>query len=61
MATLQACKLCRNLYEGPTCTACGHKEGTDNFKGKIVVCRPGESEIASKLGLKSKGGDFYRR
>ncbi len=55
MATLKACKQCRTLYEGSACTSCGHKEGTDNFKGKIVVSKPAESEIAGKLGLKSKG------
>jgi DNA-directed RNA polymerase subunit E" len=52
---LKACKQCKTLFEGSSCTACGSKESTDNFKGKVYVSNPEQSEIANKLVLKSKG------
>jgi len=52
---VKACKQCKTLYETASCPVCGSKEHTDNFKGKIYVSQPENSEIASKLELKSKG------
>lgn len=55
MAKLKACKICKTIYEGEKCTSCDSREGTEGFKGRVVVINPEKSEIAQKLNLKSKG------
>lgn len=51
----KACKICKTIYEGDKCPRCESQESTDSFKGRIVVLNPEKSEIAEKLGIKSKG------
>ena len=51
----QACKKCRNVFEGSKCPKCGSDEYTDSFKGKVVILKPEESEIAKNLKIKEKG------
>jgi DNA-directed RNA polymerase subunit E" len=52
----KACKLCNKIYDsGEKCPACGAKESTDSFKGRIIVLNPEKSEIAQKLKIKGKG------
>jgi DNA-directed RNA polymerase subunit E" len=52
----RACKICNTIYEsGDKCPKCDSREGTENFKGKIIVLNPEKSEIAPKLKLKDKG------
>lgn len=55
MVKQKACKVCKLIYEGDTCTKCGAKESTESFKGKIVVLDPEKSEIAQKLNIKENG------
>ena len=56
MAKEKACRECSKIYEsGDKCPNCGSKSFTDNFKGKIIVADPEKSEIAKKLGIKTKG------
>ena len=56
MPKQKACKLCSTIYEtGEKCPKCGAKESTESFKGRIVIVKPEESEIAKKLNLKDKG------
>lgn len=55
MATEKACKKCKVVFEGPKCPKCGSEEFTDSFKGKMIVLKPEESEIAKNLKLKEKG------
>lgn len=55
MVKQKACKICNTIYEEDKCPKCNSREFTDNFKGRIVVLNPEQSEIASKLNLKSKG------
>jgi DNA-directed RNA polymerase subunit E" len=55
MVKPKACKICNTIYEEDKCPKCESRESTDNFKGRIVVLNPEQSEIASKLKLKSKG------
>lgn len=55
MATEKACKKCKAIFEGSKCPKCGSEEITDNFKGKVVVLKPEESEVAKNLKLKEKG------
>ena len=51
----KACKICNTIYEDDKCPKCESREFTDNFKGRIAVLNPEQSEIAKKLNLKSKG------
>jgi DNA-directed RNA polymerase subunit E" len=55
MAKQKACKMCNRIFEGDKCPACGSKEITEGFKGRVVVLNPEKSEIAEKLKFKSKG------
>ena len=55
MATEKACKKCRLIFEGTKCPQCGSEEFTDNFKGRVMVLKPEESEIAKNLKIKEKG------
>ena len=55
MAKEKACRICRRIYEGDKCPNCGSKEFSDSFKGRIEVTNPEKSEVAQKIGIKSKG------
>ena len=56
MPKSKACKLCNTIIEsGEKCPRCESKENTEGYKGRIVVLKPEESEIAQKLNLKEKG------
>lgn len=51
----KACKTCRAIFEGAKCPKCGSEEFTETPKGKVIVLKPEESEIAKNLKLKEKG------
>ena len=51
----RACKICKRIFEGDKCPACGSKESTESFKGKTIILNPEKSEIAKKLNTKEKG------
>lgn len=53
--TERACKNCKVIFEGNKCPKCGSEEVTDSFKGRLVIIKPDESEIAKNLKLKEKG------
>ena len=55
MAVEKACRKCKLVFEGPKCPSCGSEEFTDSFKGKIVVLKPEESEVAKNLKIHGKG------
>ena len=55
MAKQKACKSCRAVYSGDKCPKCGSEESSDNFKGKVIVFNPEESEIAKNSKIKDKG------
>ncbi len=55
MAKEKACKICKFIYEGSSCPKCGSHEAADSFKGKVIVIKPEESEIAKNLNIKDKG------
>ncbi len=55
MTKQKACKQCKTIYKGTKCPGCGSEEATEAFKGKIIVLRPEDSEIAKKLKLSKKG------
>jgi DNA-directed RNA polymerase subunit E" len=51
----KACRKCKAIVEGSKCAKCGSDEISDSSKGKIIVLKPEESEIAKNLKLKDKG------
>ncbi len=52
----KACKKCKAVVEsGNTCPICGSQELIDSYKGKLVVLRPEESEIAKNVKITKKG------
>ncbi|MBM3247223.1 DNA-binding protein [Candidatus Pacearchaeota archaeon] len=52
----KACKKCRFIYEeGEKCPKCGSQSFTENWKGKIEIVNPENSEIAKELKLVEKG------
>jgi len=55
MAVQKACKQCKMIYEGSKCPSCEYEEGSENFKGKVVVVNPEQSEIAKNMKINKKG------
>lgn len=51
----KACKVCNTTYFGEKCPECGSKEGTEGFKGRIIVLNAEKSELAQKLKLNKPG------
>lgn len=52
----KACKKCKTVVnEGAKCPACGSEELVDSYKGKLIVLRPEESEIAKNVKITKKG------
>ena len=51
----KACKNCKTIYEGSKCPKCGHEEGSDSFKGRVIILNAEQSEIAQNLKQKEKG------
>lgn len=55
MAKEKACLNCKRIYEGDKCPACENTQSSENFKGRLHVFNPEESEIAKKVGIKKAG------
>jgi DNA-directed RNA polymerase subunit E" len=51
----KACKKCKVLVTEDKCPLCGSTELSDSWKGRSIVLKPAESEIAKKLGITNKG------
>jgi DNA-directed RNA polymerase subunit E" len=51
----KACKKCRIIYEGSECPNCQSKDFSENFKGKIDIIDPENSELAKKIKINKKG------
>jgi len=51
---LKACKHCKFIHEEAKCPECGSEDSADTFKGKIIVLKPEESEIAKNLNIEPK-------
>ncbi len=52
----RACKKCRFIFEeGEKCPKCGSTSITENWKGKVEIINPEQSEIAKQLKLSEKG------
>jgi len=53
--TEKACKNCKIIFEGTKCPRCGSEDFTDSYKGRVIILKPEESEIAKNMKLKDKG------
>lgn len=51
----KACKSCKRIYEGEKCPDCGSQEYTEEFKGRVMIFHPENSEIAKKLKVNKPG------
>ena len=51
----KVCKNCKIFVDGNKCPVCQGNQFIDSWKGRIVVLKPEDSEIAKKLKIKSKG------
>ena len=56
MTKEKACRNCRLLIEeGKVCPNCGEKGFTTFWRGYVVITDPENSELAQKMGIKTKG------
>ena len=55
MAKEKACKACKTIFEGNKCPECGSGEFADNYKGKLVILDPENSEVAKSVKITKKG------
>jgi RNA polymerase subunit RPABC4/transcription elongation factor Spt4 len=55
MAKEKICKNCKTIYEDTKCPNCQSEDFAENFKGKITMLNPEQSEIAQHLNIKKKG------
>lgn len=51
----KACKSCKLLYGGEECPNCKSGQFVLNWKGRIAVLDPVNSDIAKKVGAKQAG------
>ena len=51
----KVCKKCRLFVEGSECPLCRSSNFTETWKGRMIILDAEKSEIAKKVGLKSKG------
>ena len=51
----KVCRKCKIFVEGPNCPLCKGDSFTDNWKGRMFINDANKSEIAQKIGIKTKG------
>lgn len=49
------CKNCKIFVEQEKCPICQGNQFLTTWKGRIIMLKPEESEIAKKLGITKKG------
>ena len=55
MAKQKACKICKKIYEKDKCPECGSQEYTKEFKGRVMIFDPENSEVAKNIKVKKAG------
>jgi len=54
--TRKVCKKCKVFVEGAQiCPECGGNQFTESWKGRVIIFKPGESEIAKQMKIAKKG------
>lgn len=51
----KACKKCKIFVEQDKCPICQGTNFIESWKGKIIIIKPEDSEIAKKMNIKIKG------
>ncbi|MCX8158795.1 MAG: DNA-directed RNA polymerase subunit E'' [Candidatus Pacearchaeota archaeon] len=51
----KACKNCKLIFDGAKCPKCGSEDASDSYKGRVIILKPEESEIAKNMKLKDRG------
>jgi len=51
----KSCKICKTIYEVEKCPMCGSQEYSDEWKGRVIIFNPEESEVAKNLKISKKG------
>lgn len=51
----KVCRKCKIFVNGSECPLCKGSSFSENWKGRIAVLDAERSEIAKKIGIKSKG------
>ena len=52
----KVCKRCRAFVENAQiCPECGNNQFTESWKGKVIIFKPEESEIAKQMKITKKG------
>ncbi len=51
----KVCRKCKIFVNGSECPLCKGTSFSENWKGRIAVLDSERSEIAKKIGIKSKG------
>ena len=51
----KVCKKCRIFVKEAICPECGGNSFTESWKGRVVVFKPEESEVAKKMVIKKAG------
>ncbi|MBS3064011.1 MAG: DNA-directed RNA polymerase, subunit E'' [DPANN group archaeon] len=57
----KACKTCGALVMKDICPTCHDSKLTENWKGRVIVIEPENSDIAKKMGIKKKGEYAIRK
>ena len=60
MAKKKACKICKKLVTGDKCPLHPDAKLVDNWKGRIIILDPEQSELAKKLNV-SEAGEYALR
>lgn len=55
MAREMACRKCKYVTTGKVCPACKSSDLTPDWTGIVLIVEPSGSQIASTLGITSKG------
>jgi len=50
-----ACKICKKLVTGDKCPLHPEAKLVENWKGKIIIFDPANSELAKKMKVNDKG------
>lgn len=56
----KACKVCKRLVEGDKCPYHPNAKLVENWKGRVIILDPENSEIAKKLGI-TEAGEYALR
>ncbi len=51
----KACKKCKIFVKEAKCPICGGNQFSETWKGRVMIFKPEESEIAKKMKIKQAG------